>query len=60
MKKITLNGPALRNNGDFADAGTELDVGGGKLEIDAKRAKELVDRGGATAGEAPKADKVEG
>lgn len=47
MKKISLNGPAARNNGDFADAGDIVEVGGGKTQIDAERAKQLVDRGAA-------------
>lgn len=43
MKKITLHGPSVRNSGAYADAGTTLTIGDKADEIDAARAKQLVD-----------------
>lgn len=57
MKKITLNGPSHRNSGDFVDAGTTVEVGGGKTQIDADRAQALVDRGIAEVDNSAKTDR---
>lgn len=56
MKKITLHGPAARNDGSYADAGTTLTIGDKPEEIDGERAKALVDEGRAVSETAAKAD----
>ena len=47
MKNIQLYTAALDNGGARRDAGVMLSVGNGKTQIDADRAKELTDNGGA-------------
>ena len=56
MKKITLYGPAVRNDGGYADSGATLDIGDKKDQISADRAKTLVDAGTAVSETAAKAD----
>ena len=48
MKHVHLNGPAVRTNREYVDAGTTVGVGVGPDQIDAKRAKALVDSSRAT------------
>ena len=48
MKSIQLHTPALDNAGTRRDAGDVVAVGTGKTQIDAERARALVDNGGAT------------
>lgn len=56
MKKITLYGPAVRNDGSYADSGATLTIGGKAAEIDAERAKSFVEGGIAVSETAAKAD----
>jgi len=56
MKKITLHGPTVRNNGGYVDAGTTLTIGAAAAEISAERAKEMVDLGTAVSETAGKAE----
>lgn len=43
MKKIQLNGPSVRNNGHYVDAGATVTVGSDPEQIESSRAKALVD-----------------
>ena len=43
MQKIILTGPNTRNDGSYADAGTELTVGDKADQISADRTKSLLD-----------------
>lgn len=54
MKKITLHAAAVRNDGGYVDAGATLTIGDKHDEIDAARAKNLVDRHAAIAETAAK------
>lgn len=45
MKKITLHGPTVRNDGSYADAGETLTIGAEPSEISSDRAAELVEGG---------------
>ena len=56
MKKITLYGPTVRNDGGYVDSGTTLTIGDKDDEINAESAKELVDRLMAASETAAKAD----
>ncbi len=56
MKKITLYGPAVRNDGSYADSGVTLTIGDKADEVDAHRAKSLVDGSIAVSETAAKAD----
>jgi hypothetical protein len=58
MKKITLYGPTVRNDGTYADSGTTLTIGDKADEISADRAKALVDTLGAVSETAAKADEA--
>lgn len=49
MKMITLHSPAMRNDGGYVDAGATLTIGDKHDQIDAARAKNLVDRHAAIA-----------
>jgi hypothetical protein len=60
MKKITLYGPAVRNDGSYADSGATLTIGDKPEEIDADRAKALVDGFTAVSETAAKADTKDG
>lgn len=42
MKSITLHAPAIDNDGNFRDAGADIDVGDKGDMIDAQRAGQLV------------------
>jgi hypothetical protein len=53
MNKIHLTGPSVRNNGDYVDAGTDVDVGEAPDQIVADRAAELVLQARATDPDAP-------
>jgi hypothetical protein len=57
LKSIHLYRATATNAGDFVDSGNDLKVGDKPGEIDATRAQELLDTGGAITGtEAAKAD----
>lgn len=56
MKKITLHGPTVRNDGGYVDAGATLTIGEKGDEISSERASHLVDRGVALSETAAKAD----
>jgi hypothetical protein len=56
MKKITLHGPTVRNDGSYADAGVTLTIGDKPEEISSDRAKGLVDIGIAVSETAAKAE----
>ena len=56
MKKITLHGANVRNDGAYADAGTTLTIGDGATEITSARAKDAVDLGTAVSETAAKAE----
>lgn len=59
MKTIVLASAALANDGGYRDAGSKMTVGKKPGEIDAERAKVLLDRGFAlTAAAAASAEKV--
>lgn len=59
MKKITLHGPAVRNDGSYVDAGETLTIGDGADEINSDRAADLVERGVAFgAAEAARIEKA--
>lgn len=58
MKKITLYGSSVRNDGSYVDAGTTLTIGDKADEISADRAKELTDGARAVSETAAKADDV--
>ena len=60
MKKITLYGPAVRNDGSYADSGITVSIGDKAEEIDAERAKSLVNGGIAVSETAAKADTKDG
>lgn len=42
MSAIHLHSPSVTNDGTFIDAGSDVSIGGGKTQIDADRATELV------------------
>ncbi len=56
MKKITLYGANVRNDGSYADAGVTLTIGDQADEIAADRARIAVDAGTAASETAAKAD----
>lgn len=59
MKKITLHGPTVRNDGSYVDAGETLIIGDDAREISSDRAADLVDRGVAFgAAEAARIEKA--
>lgn len=58
MKKITLYGSSVRNDGSYVDAGATLTIGDKPDEISADRAKELTDSGRAVSETAAKAEDV--
>lgn len=60
MKKITLYGPAVRNDGSYADSGVTLTIGDKAEEIAVEHAKSLVDRGTAVSETAAKSDAKDG
>lgn len=47
MTKITLHRASVDNSGNYLHAGTEIAVGPADDHIDADRAKDLLDTGGA-------------
>jgi hypothetical protein len=56
MKKITLHGPSVRNDGGYVDAGETLTIGDKAEEISADRAKAAVEAGTAVSETAAKAE----
>lgn len=60
LKRITLYSPAVRNNGEYVDAGQTLDVGEDPEMIDAARAKTMIDGSLAVSETAAKADEKAG
>jgi hypothetical protein len=56
MKKITLYGATVRNDGAYVDAGATLTLGDKADEIEAERAKALVDGGTAVSETVAKSD----
>ncbi|HCB75394.1 MAG TPA: hypothetical protein DEP91_04355 [Sphingomonas bacterium] len=56
MKKITLYAPSVRNDASYVDAGETIDIGAKPDQIDADRARKLVEVGHAVSETAAKAD----
>lgn len=56
MKKITLYAPSVRNDRSYAGAGETIEIGTKADQIDADRAKTLVDAGHGVSETAAKAD----